>query len=434
MIFKLTLKSYFKVITFSGKDNIPKEGAVIFIANHPSALMDPLVLGALLNRPLYYLAAAEYMGKGLLYYFLEKFIHMIPVYRPTIHPGEVAKNEDVFRKCYEHLDNDGVILIFPEGSSVTANRLQPLKTGTARIALGAAKNSNGATRVNIVPIGLNYGDSHSFRKDLYINIGTPVSIDDPSVANITDEVEKVKALTQLMQDKLKERLIHLEDEKLDTIFEKVALVLNHNANPKLTEKNNPEAKFELDQKIQDGLHYHFDKNPQVLDELHDKIENYLQRIAFYGVSDSALSTLSPKVKPYDYFRILIGMPIFTLGVIINALPYYAAIGVFKRLKIATAFKGSIGLVIGLVFYLIWYVGLGVAISRGFHHWWLGLVFFAVGYLSGRFAMHFVNLWQFLRKKGRLKKLLQTNRNVLRSLMHDRESILADIEKYSVMKD
>jgi 1-acyl-sn-glycerol-3-phosphate acyltransferase len=422
------------VITFSGKENIPKEGATIFIANHPSALLDPLVLAALLNKQLYFLAAAEYMGKGLLYFFLERFIHMIPVYRPNIHPGEVAKNQDVFRKCYEHLDNDGVILIFPEGSSVTANRLQPLKTGTARIALGAAKNSNGKTKVNIVPIGLNYGDSHSFRKDLYVNIGAPVSIDDSSVANVTDDYEKVNALTQLMQDKLKARLIHLNDEKLDAIFEKIALVLNHNSNPKLTEKNNPEAKFELDQKIQEGLHYHFDKNPQVLDLLHDKIENYLQRISFYGVSDSALSTLSPKVKLYDYLRILLGIPIFALGVIMNSLPYYAAIGVFKRMKIATAFKGSIGLVIGMVFYLIWYIGLGILISRGFHHWWLGFVFFAIGYFTGRFAMHFVNLWQFLRKKGRLKKLLQTNRNVLRSLMHDRESIIKDIEKYSVMRD
>lgn len=434
MLFRFTLKSYFKVITFSGKENIPEEGPVIFIANHPSALMDPLVLGALLNRQLYFLAAAEYMGKGLLYFFLERFIHMIPVYRPTIHPGEGAKNEDVFRKCYAHLDKEGVILIFPEGSSVTANRLQPLKTGTARIALGAEKNSNGATKVTIIPIGINYGDSHTFRKDLFVNIGAPISLDDPKIANITDDFEKANALTQLMQEKLKERLIHLKDEELDAIFEKITLVINHDVNPKLTEKNNPEAKFEMDKLIQDGLHYYLEKNPQVLVDLDEKLEVYLQRIKFYGVSDSALSTLSPKVKLYDYLRILFGIPFFVLGIIMNVLPYYAAIGVFRKLKIDPAFRGSIGVVIGLLFYLIWYIGLGVTMSRGLHLWWLGFVFFIVGYLSGRFTMYFLNLWHYLRKKGRLKKLLQTNRNVLRSLMHDRESIIADIEKYSVMRE
>lgn len=422
------------MITFSGKEHIPKDGAVIFIANHPSTLMDPLVLGALLERPLYYLAAAEFMGKGLVFRFLEYFIHMIPVYRPDTRPGEASKNKDVFRKCYEHLDKEGVILIFPEGSSITANRLRPLKTGAARIALGAELNSNGNTKVTIVPIGINYGDSHSFRKDLYVNIGPSISTDDPRIANIEDEFDKTNALNELMTERLKEQLIHVEDEKLDAFFNKIGMVINHHFLPETSEKTDPKAKFQLDKQIQEGLHFYYKREPQVIDSLNEKMDIYLDRVKFHGVSDASLATLSPKIRGYDYLRILFGTPVFVLGFIFNFIPYYGAIWTYRQLKVDLSFRGSIGVSLGLAYYLIWYIGLGVIVANLFNLWWMGFVFFTVGYLSGRFTMHYLNLLGYLREKGRLRKLLKSDRSVLRSLIHQREEIIDEVERYALMTE
>ena len=38
------------------------------------------------------------------------------------------KNEETFIKCYEHLENGGAILMFPEGISITERKLKPIKT------------------------------------------------------------------------------------------------------------------------------------------------------------------------------------------------------------------------------------------------------------------------------------------------------------------
>jgi 1-acyl-sn-glycerol-3-phosphate acyltransferase len=52
-------------------------------------------------------------------------------------PRLMQQNDEIFSKCFEHLKNNGAILIFPEGISLTNRQLRKIKTGAARIALGA---------------------------------------------------------------------------------------------------------------------------------------------------------------------------------------------------------------------------------------------------------------------------------------------------------
>ena len=49
-LFYLTTKAYFRSITKHGKKHLPpKNTPVIFVSNHPSAFMDPILLAALIN-------------------------------------------------------------------------------------------------------------------------------------------------------------------------------------------------------------------------------------------------------------------------------------------------------------------------------------------------------------------------------------------------
>ena len=82
-LFKATLYSYFRKFTVSGVDNIPKSGPVIFVANHPSALVDPLVIVTSIKRKVHSIAAVEFFGGKLMTWILKNKFYMIPVYRPT---------------------------------------------------------------------------------------------------------------------------------------------------------------------------------------------------------------------------------------------------------------------------------------------------------------------------------------------------------------
>ena len=97
----------------------------------------------------------------------------IPIYRrqdadgtdpaAQVSPEELARpNEATFGRCYDYLGQGGTIMIFPEGTSVSERRLRPLKTGAARIALGAEARHDFKLGLHMLPVGINYFDPAAF--------------------------------------------------------------------------------------------------------------------------------------------------------------------------------------------------------------------------------------------------------------------------------
>ena len=66
-LLKVTIYSYFRRVTILGKEHIPARGPVIFVANHPSALMDPLVVITGIKRRINPIAAAEFFGGEFIF-------------------------------------------------------------------------------------------------------------------------------------------------------------------------------------------------------------------------------------------------------------------------------------------------------------------------------------------------------------------------------
>ena len=78
-------------------------------------------------------------------------------------------NLDAFDACFAHLRDGGAIGIFPEGEASDEAHLLPIRTGAARIALGA--HSRGAMGLRIVPVGLIYEDKQRARSRAYVRVG-----------------------------------------------------------------------------------------------------------------------------------------------------------------------------------------------------------------------------------------------------------------------
>ena len=69
---RLTIWGYFRRVKIVGREKIPKTGPYIFVANHPSAFMDPIVVASSLQPQVYFIAAGEYVGKGLKGWFFSE--------------------------------------------------------------------------------------------------------------------------------------------------------------------------------------------------------------------------------------------------------------------------------------------------------------------------------------------------------------------------
>lgn len=184
---------------------VPDRGPVLLVANHPNSLIDPAAVAAAADRPVRFLAKAPLFTDPLVGW-LVRASGAIPVYRRVDDPAQVERNDDTFRAAHAALAHGDAVGIFPEGLSHSEPGLAPLRTGAARIALGAATMLGGS--FPIVPIGLSFRDKTSFRSDALLLLGRTIAWDD--LQAVGTEPEAVRELTARIERGLREVTLNLE--------------------------------------------------------------------------------------------------------------------------------------------------------------------------------------------------------------------------------
>lgn len=115
------------------KNNLPKKGPAIIVANHNSHL-DTIVLMTLfplkLLPKLRPVAAADYFLKNkIISWFALNVIGIIPIDRK-----KRVSADKVFKNITDAIDNKDIIILYPEGSRGEPEKLEHFKTGTAHLA------------------------------------------------------------------------------------------------------------------------------------------------------------------------------------------------------------------------------------------------------------------------------------------------------------
>jgi 1-acyl-sn-glycerol-3-phosphate acyltransferase len=118
-------------INARGREFLPEHGPAIIVANHNShldalALMSLFSLNTLKNvRPV---AAADYFLKTRwLKWFALKVIGIIPIER------KAPAGEDVLAPVFAALDNNAILILFPEGTRGEPENMGKLKNGIGHI-------------------------------------------------------------------------------------------------------------------------------------------------------------------------------------------------------------------------------------------------------------------------------------------------------------
>ncbi|HEX6066442.1 MAG TPA: 1-acyl-sn-glycerol-3-phosphate acyltransferase, partial [Longimicrobiales bacterium] len=137
-------------------------GPALIVANHPNALLDPLIIfrvAARVVRPL----AKEPLFRHPLIGPVLKALGGLPVYRRQDAPDQMHQNERTFEAAVAALHAGDAVQIYPEGQSHSEAHLTPFKTGAARIAFKAEADAGWQLGLQIVPIGLTYTRKTFFR-------------------------------------------------------------------------------------------------------------------------------------------------------------------------------------------------------------------------------------------------------------------------------
>jgi 1-acyl-sn-glycerol-3-phosphate acyltransferase len=202
------------------------EGPVLLVLNHPNGLLDPILATALLERPPRFVAKAALWKAWPLRPFLA-FFRAIPVQRTqdaAAPLGEAARAEALaatFSAVFRTFEENQVLGIFPEGISHAGHDLAPLKTGPARMLLGAP------VRPALVPAGLVYGDRGVFRHSALLRLGEAI---DTSGLEGTDP-DTVLALTARIRAALYPLTLHASGQEIFRLAQDLAWLLAEGPRP-----------------------------------------------------------------------------------------------------------------------------------------------------------------------------------------------------------
>lgn len=226
----LCLRIYFRRIVLVGAERVGTGGdGVIFVLNHPNALIDPLFLMCRSPRPVSFMAK-EPLFRMPVIGFIARALDCLPVYR-HMDNADTSKNRETFARAQQILGRGGAIALFPEGTTHSDPHLRPLKTGAARLALGAVSQTTPGARASklrlrIVPAGLYYEDKRIFRSKAMVYFGEPIEVE-PATLDDSGEPprEAVHALSERIRGALEEVTINADEADALRLMQRAERIL-----------------------------------------------------------------------------------------------------------------------------------------------------------------------------------------------------------------
>ena len=420
--------TFYRRVSLGGA--VPASGPVLLVANHPNGLIDPAVVvntagrrvRALAKAPLFKMPGISLLVKGA---------GALPVYRSK-DGADTAQNAATFRAVTDSLVAGDAVLIFPEGISHDEPQLQRLKTGAARMALGALVE--GASGLVVVPVGLTYRDKARFRSEVATLVGAPLPVA-PFLAQGkgADDAEGVRALTEAIDAALREVTVNLE------AWEDLPLLQAVDA---LWRIDDPEhaARLKL---LADGVVTLRQRAPEKLAVARARVGEWVERLRRLGLRprdlapEGGVARASPaKVASFALRQLAIAvllLPVALFGAVFFAVPFWAVHALYLVGRPTADVAASVKVVASLVFFPLWHGVATWGLSR-----WLGLpwalAIAAVAPLCGMTTRWFFrSRLRALRDAAVFVRLLFA-RPLVRRLERERDELVAAIDELATLAE
>ena len=341
---------------------VPAEGPVVLVGNHPNGLVDPIVLASTTDRPVRFLGKAplfDMPGLGAVMRGLDA----LPVYRSQ-DGADTALNETTFEAVYSALLAGDLVCLFPEGKSHDEPETQRLKTGAARMALGAEHRAAFELGVRVLPVGLVYRAKRRFRSRVATWVGRPIDTRDLKELFARDEREAVRVLTERIAAGLGEVTLSLdrwEDLPLLELAERIWR----------PEEGN---RLERIHRFAEVVRTLRTRDAARVDALSDRISAFRDRLRHIGLSVDDLAIrydLSVLLRfcARTLFVLLVALPLASVGSLFWLPPYLLVPYVARLLRPSRSIYATVQIVAGIVLFPLWWIA--AAVAAGIYSGWPG---------------------------------------------------------------
>jgi len=424
-VFAVALRVFFRRIEVVGAGRVPARGPVIFVLNHPNALIDPAFLLCLAPRPVSFLAKAPLFRAPVLGWLVRAF-DSIPVHRRQDEGGEVD-NRETFRRARALLERGQAVAIFPEGTSHSDPRLKPLKTGAARLALGTALEG-----LQIVPAGLYYDDKASFRSHALVVYGEPFTVARAELdARGEAPAAAVHALTRRIEQALHEVTFQADRAEALALIARVSRIFAATSEAPWSLADG----FDLRRRMVAGYNQLRELDPAAIAAIEARVARYERDLEALGLTPEHLEPAdfslggSLRYAARSAASLLLLLPLALLGTALHFPAYWITDLIARRVAGADQdMPATIKLLTAMLLYPLTWLALGLALG-----WRLGapvglLAGLVLAPLSAAAALRFWERFASVGAAARGLLLFVTRRNTLARLHADRLAIRAAIRE------
>ena len=433
------VRLYYPHRSVEGVERLVRDGPVVFVANHPNGLLDPLLVRVMTERPARFLAKSTLFGNPAGRLAMEAF-GSIPIYRAKESAGQDAsRNEESFARCRAALANGEALALFPEGVSHSDPQMKPLKTGAARIALSAAES---APDLRVLPVGLFYERKVLFRSRVLLVVGEPVPIAPLLPAYRSDERAAVDALTDDIRARLDEVVLQAESRDLLTGVARVASwTINPGPLKGFPDPPATDSARQAELRPRDGAAANDEddlaarhrrtrellaaygrvhaRDPARVEAIASAARGYARTLQHLGVTDPwalEVEMVSARAAIATLLKLLLCAPFAVIGAIMGWIPYRLADPVARRVTDQEDVLSTVKMIAGALF--LWLAWSAEAIAAGVLWGAIWIVpVFLLGVASGYASLRFGEI---------LSATVEAVRHLaLRALHHDTARRLAD---------
>ncbi len=358
----------------------PPAGPLLLIANHPNGLLDPVLIVTTSQRTPRFLAKSTLFTMPIVGW-LVRGSGAIPVYRRQDAGVDVSKNREMFAAVEHALGTGDCVCLFPEGTTHSSGKLEPLKPGAARIVIGAEGRG---IRVAIAPIGLNLDRKAVMRSTATVSYGRPFFADEVD----RGDGDRVDALTNLMADRLRDVMLEASPLGEDELVRRIDRI--YSAAHQLSQ--GPDAKLLRRRAIAEGLRLLRARDAARFDEIVDEVGRYDRRLERFGlleqsVGENVSRTTAARFAAREAAALIVLGPVIVLGALVFTIPYLAVDRAVRALGTHLEEEATYKVIGGLGIHAAWtaVVAGAVATLTGAAWGWLALGALPVLALATLFA-------------------------------------------------
>lgn len=419
---------FYRRVTITGRENIPKNTPIIFAANHQNALMDALAMLYARKGKVVFLARADIFKSKFIARLLH-FLKIMPVYRMRDGYEALGQNEETFDNAANVLKHNTPIAMLPEGNHAGFKRLRSLKKGICRIAFMAEERSQFKLNLHIVPVGLDYSNYFNAGERLLINFGKPIRVADyfplyhenpqRAISKLRDDI--AKSLKPLMIDIENEELYNTSAGIIELYYQEIL------ADRKL--RNSHRNRFAVQQEISIKLNNIIKTDLEALNNISPMLAEYSKLLEKYNIRDWLVrknNTSIPRLIGGMFITLLL-LPFHIYGMLFNFLPYHLPVMISRKVK-DRVFHSSIHFAVSLFLYLIYYLVLITLFCLLADGLWLKIAFALSLPLSGIIA--FYNYRNLLKIGGKIRfiRLSLKDKSTFGNILSLRQNIISQINK------